>query len=362
MTLARPSVTGIGTVSPFGPLRGLIRQREMSPRTITGWPTNGMRRAFLVEPFRPTDIIPGLKTRRLDRLSVWCLVAAGLAMQDAMLNLEQEDRSRIAVVLGTGIGCIELTEQFFQSMATNGYAKSDPILFPEGLTNSPASHVARIFGLRGPNLTLSHKGVSGEGALMQATALLRTGQADVVVVLAGDTLTRTVYEWFEAAGVLSQACLSEIPVPLPFSTGCDGFVPGEGAAAVVMESAERATARGARIYATFSTGHATSNAKAGPLAVRRTLGLASLADVNLVVSSANGSRAHDDLELGIIQEVFTEKVSVVAPKSVLGESDSSGILRLIAALSWSKHKDPSIALLLGASTTGNTAAITFDLP
>lgn len=355
------SVTGIGSVSPFGPRRGLIDCREMPPREITAWHTSGLRRAFLVEPFRPADVIPGLKTRRLDRLSVWCLVAAGLAIQDASLNLETQDLSRIAVVLGTGFGCIELTEGFFQSIATNGYAKSDPIIFPEGLTNAPASHVARIFGLRGPNITLSHKGVSGEGALMQAASLLRTGQADVVIVLAGDTLTRTIYEWFEAAGALSQACFSTENAPTPFTNG-DGIVPGEGAAAVVMESTLRAAKRGARPYAAFRSGYATSNPGAAVSMVRRALGPSSPTEVKLVIASANGSRSHDEMERAIIQGVFGDGVPTVAPKEILGECDASGILRLITALSWAEANDRALAVLLGTCATGVCAAVSFELP
>ena len=362
MSLDQPSITGIGSVSPFGPLRGLISSKEMEPRTVTAWPTDGVRRAFLVEPFRPADIIPGLKTRRLDRLSVWCLVAAGLAIQDAKLDLEAEDRSRIAVVLGTGFGCIELTESFFQSIATNGYAKSDPIIFPEGLSNAPASHVARIFGLRGPNITLSHKGVSGEGALMQAASLLRTAQADVVITLAGDTLTRTMYEWFEAAGVLSSACFGQRPVPVPFAHDRDGFVPGEGVAVVVMESADRAAKRDARVYAGLRSGHATSNQKAAPNLVRKTIAPSSPREVKTVIASANGSHSHDQVERGILQEVFGDGVAVVAPKAILGEFDGSGVLRLITALSQTESKERSLSVLFGTCATGVFAAVSFESP
>lgn len=361
MSPDQPSITGIGSVSPFGPLRGLISPKEIEPCPISTWPTEGLRRAFLVEPFRPSDIIPGLKTRRLDRLSVWCLVAAGLAMQDAKLDLENADRTRVAVVLGTGLGCIELTECFFQSIATNGYAKSDPIIFPEGLTNSPASHVARVFGLRGPNLTLSHKGVSGESALMQGASLLRTDQADVVIVLAGDTLTRSTYEWFEAAGVLSRACFGPAPLPIPFSQAQDGFIPGEGVAAVVLEPSHRAAQRGAQVYAFYRSGFATSNSRAGAAAVRKALGASPPADVRMVISSVNGSRSHDDVEQSIIREVLGDNAPVVAPKASVGEFDSSGILRLIAAMSWAEANHRHLALLLGTSTTGITAALSFDL-
>jgi len=362
MSLDQPSITGIGTVSPFGPLRGFIARKEMEPRTVTAWPTQGVRRAFLVEPFRPADVVPGLKTRRLDRLSVWCLVATALAIQDARLDLNAEDRSRIAVVLGTGFGCIELTEAFYQSIATNGYASSDPIIFPETLTNAPAAHVARVFGLRGPNITLTHKGLSGESALIQAASLLRSGQADLAIVLSGDTLTRPMYEWFEAASALSSACFGPAPAPEPFSPKRDGFVPGESAAAVVMESTDRAHSRGAPVYGTLRSGFMASDAKAAIPLTRRALADSSPADVRMVVASANGSRALDDMEGATIREVFGSEAPVIAPKALVGESDSVGILRLILALSWAEKNARPLAVLLGTSLAGGCAALSFKLP
>ncbi len=360
MSPDQPSITGIGTVSALGVWRGLIGSRTAEPRTITAWPTSGVRRAFLVEPFRPADVVPGLKTRRLDRLSVWCLVAAALAIEDARLDLKVEDTSRIAVVLGTGFGCIELTGSFFQSIVNYGYAKSDPIIFPEGLTNAPAGHVARIFGLRGPNITLSHKGMSGEGALIQAASLLRSGQADLVVVLGGDTLTRTMYEWFEAASVLSRACFAETPAPS--SPARDGLVPGESVTAVVMESVQRARSRSVSVYAGFRSGFTASDPKAAVSVAHRALAGSSPTDVRIVIASSNGLLAHDAMEEATIAEVFGVEAPVIAPKAFLGESDSSGLLRLIVALSRTESNSRSLGILLGSSTTGGCAALSFDLP
>ena len=84
MNTTWPALTGIGSVTPYGPLAGLVpAEPRWSPDVITAWTTPGLRRAFLVEPFHPAGIVPGLKTRRLDRLSAWALVASSLALQDA---------------------------------------------------------------------------------------------------------------------------------------------------------------------------------------------------------------------------------------------------------------------------------------
>jgi hypothetical protein len=76
MKTTLPVLTGIGSVTPYGPLAGLIPTESLQPSAITAWTTAELRRAFLVEPFRPASIVPGLKTRRLDRLSAWAVVAA----------------------------------------------------------------------------------------------------------------------------------------------------------------------------------------------------------------------------------------------------------------------------------------------
>jgi 3-oxoacyl-(acyl-carrier-protein) synthase len=222
----------------------------------------------LVEPFRATDVVPGLKTRRLDRLSVWSLVAASLAIKDSGLDLGQVDRSRAAVVFATGLGCIELTEAFFRSAANHGWQGTDPILFPETLGNAPASHVARCLDLRGPNITVGSKGRAAECALLHAASLLRHGQAELAVVLAGDTLTRASYEWYEAAGRLADD---------------GGFVPSEGVTAVVL------TARlSAHSYATLGAGQFASS----PEPVSRGLGDAGgLLGLVLSLSAEKGPRS-----------------------------------------------------------------------
>jgi 3-oxoacyl-[acyl-carrier-protein] synthase II len=248
MTANAPAIAGIGSVTPYGVFAGPIVLGPLEPRPITAWPVAGVRRAYLVEPFRATDVVPGLKTRRLDRLSVWSLVAASLAVKDTGLDLGQVDRSRVAVVFATGLGCIELTEAFFRSAANHGWQGTDPILFPETLGNAPASHVARCLDLRGPNITVGSKGRAAECALLHAASLLRHGQADLALVLAGDTLTRTSYEWYESAGWLADD---------------SGFIPSEGVTAVVL-TAERT----AHSYATLSPGQFASS----PEPVSRGLG------------------------------------------------------------------------------------------
>jgi hypothetical protein len=344
-----PAITGIGSVSPHGPIAGLIPPSKLEPESITAWTTAGVRRAFLVKPFRPADVVVGLKTRRLDRLSTWAMVASSLAIQDAGIDLSQIDRSRVAVVLGTGFGCAELTESFFQSAATNGWRGTYPSSFPEGLTNSPASHVALWHGLRGPNVTVGSKGFAGETALIQAVSLLRNGQADMAIVLAGDTLTRAVYEWYEAAGLLSPGCYNSGPLP---ENG--GFVPSEGIAALVLEPAGR---REARTYAQFRSGRWAAGGRAVET-IRQMLGTCV---PSLTICAGNGAPCSPSSATNLAREVSGPDAVIVPAQAVAaGLTDASALLHLILALS--SRPRAGQALLLGTSGDGGFAALLLELP
>jgi Beta-ketoacyl synthase, N-terminal domain len=342
------AITGIGSVSPYGPVAGLIPECASEPGPITAWPTAGLRRAFLVKPFRPASVVQGLKTRRLDRLSAWTLVASSLAIQDAGIDLSQVDRSRVAVVFGTGFGCAELTEAYYQSAAVNGWSGTDPSPFPEGLANAPAGHVALWHGLRGPNVTIGSKGFAGESALIQAASLLGHGQADLAIVLAGDTLTRAVYEWYEAAGLLSPACYNLEPL-----ADGGGFVPSEGVAAFVLELEGR---REVRSYANFVSGRWAAGGK--PVeTIRKMLGGSV---PSLTICAGNGAPCAISSTTALAREITGPDAVIVPPQPVAaGLTDSSALLQLVLALS--SRARSGRALLLGTSGENGFAALLLEL-
>ncbi len=347
MNVNLPAITGIGSVSPFGHLAGLIPARSLEPSAIP-WATAGPRRAFLVDPFRPADVVPGLKTRRLDHLSAWAMVAASLAIQDAGIDLSKVDRSRVAVIFATGFGCVELTESFFQSAAVNGWSETDPITFPETLFNAPASHVALFLGLRGPNLTVDSNIFAGECALIQAASLIRHGQADLAIVLAGDTLSRSVYAWYEAADLLSPFCYNSEPL----RDAC-GFIPSEGVAALVLE---QAGGREAESYARLHCGRWAEGGEPAN-AIRRMLGGAI---PNLTICAGNGAPCATSSTDRLAREITGFDTPIVLPQAVAaGLARTGGLLHLILALSSS----PIGAQALHLATAGESsyAAIHLEL-
>jgi hypothetical protein len=350
------SIAGIGSVSPYGLIAGLIPPSPLAPKPITAWTTAGLRRAFLVEPFQPAGVVPGVKTRRLDRLSAWALVASSLAIRDAGIDLSQVDRSRVAVFFSTGFGCVELTESFFRSAAANGWGGTDPSTFPETLANSPASHVALFHGLRGPNITIGSKNFGGESALIQAASLLRHGQADLAIVLSGDTITQAVYEWYEASGLLSSACCNAEP----WIDGC-GFVPSEGVAALVLSSPR---IHKGRTYAHLRAGRWTTGGHS--LELIRTMLDGAIPE--LILCAGNGQPCAPSPGADWAREIGGRNTVIVSPDPVaLGMADTGALLHLILGLR--TQPKSGLALLLGtsgisgdASRDHGFAALLLELP
>jgi hypothetical protein len=347
------SITGIGSVSSYGPLAGLTPQSRLEPTEITSWKTPGPRRAFLVPPFRAASIVPGLKTRRLDRLSVWALVASFLALKDAGIDLSQVDRSRVAVVFATAFGCVELTEAFYVSAATNGWDGTDPITFPETLASAPASHLSLFHGLRGPNITVSNKHFAGESAMIQAASLLRLGQADLAIVLAGEALAPSIYSWYEEAGALSPSCYNSDSLPDP-----SGFVPSEGVAALVMETSERADLRpGLRSYTRMRSGRWADRGQPAQL-IRPFLG----GPVpTLVFCSGDGSPCAPSPTTDLARDIAGSSAVILPPQPLAqGLAAVGALFHLILALS--NHPNSGQALLLGTARDSGFAAISLELP
>lgn len=347
MTIAPLSLTGFGSVTPFGPVAGLIQTSSPAPSIISGWPTNGVRRAFLVDAFNPAALVPGIKVRRLDQLSIWALVAASLALRDAGIDLGQTDRSRIAVVCATGFGCVELTESFFKSAADNGWNATDPIIFPETLCNAPAAHVALFHQLRGPNITVSSHDFAAQSALLQAAFLVRSGQADIAIVLAGDILIRAVYEWYEEAHLLSPSCFSEST-----SGAENGFVPSEGVVAAVVEASDRA---GARTYAALGEGRwrmcGDANKTIAELFQDQPVRTVFYAGSGAPCKGASNGNA----------ELFSgEDASILSIEPVAaGLGESAGLLHLLLALS--KRPGAGPALFFGSAAHGGHAALRLEV-
>ena len=344
-------LTGFASISTSGPVRGLpALAAPAEPQPIARWPTPGPRRAFLVPPFRPADFVPDLRTRRMDRLSVWAMLGSALALQDAGVDAAALDPSRTAVICGTAYGCLDLTTEFLIAVATNA-SQAPPILFPETLANLPGSHVARHFGITGPNLTMSAGHASGEAALVQAAGLLQAGDVDRALVVAGDTLTPALFDWYEAASLLGPACFGE-PRPAPAGARRT-LVPGEGLAACLLETGPAASARQARAHGRYHAGwlgslHETAGGARELEAERlllQLLGEAAPREVVLVAPRAYGPSWMECLA-GRPERRGGTRLRTVAGLE-FGESGGSGLLQLGVALARLPEAEHAYALVAG---------------
>jgi hypothetical protein len=331
---------------------------NLTPVTTTAlpWTTAGPRRAFLVPPFRPASVVQGLKTRRLDRLSVWALVASSLALKDAGIDLSQMDRGRVAVLFATAFGCVELTEAFYLSAAANGWHGTDPVTFPETLASAPASHVSMFHGLRGPNITVSNKYFAGESAMIQAACLLRHGQADLAIVLAGDALLRSIYSWYEEAGLLSPACYNSDPLP-----EASGFIPSEGVAALVMESPGRRDVHsGARAYARIGSGRWAAGGQPAEI-IKKMLGGSV---PSLTICSGNGAPCAPSSTTALAREIVGDDAMILPSQAFAqGLAGTGALFHLILGLSSLPTNRPTTgqALLLATAGESGFAGLLLEL-
>jgi 3-oxoacyl-[acyl-carrier-protein] synthase II len=250
----RVVVTGMGTVNPLGKdleeyWDGLIEGRSTARLVEGSYATEKLATKFACEVpgFDPQQYMDRKQAQRMARFSQMAVAASSMALADSALDLSKEDSFRVGVDMGTGIGgFIEMTNGAI-SYATKG--RLNPLYAPMIIPNMAAASVAMAFHLRGPNTTVTTACAASTHTLGDATRMIQHGDADVM--LAGGTeasLCEVGISSFNAIRALSTRNEAPEKASRPFDLDRDGFVPGEGAGTLVLESAEHATNRGARIY------------------------------------------------------------------------------------------------------------------
>ena len=249
----RVVVTGMGTINPLGKnvdeyWDGLIEGRSTAAIT-EGFPTDHLSTKFSCQlrGFDPQEFMDRKTAQRMARFSQIAVAASTMALADAGLDLSKEDSFRVGVDMGTGIGgFIEMTQGAI-SFATKG--RLNPLYAPMIIPNMAAASVAMAFHLRGPNTTVVTACAASTHTIGDATRMIQHGDADVM--LAGGTeasLCEVGIASFNAIRALSTRNDAPDKASRPFDRDRDGFVPGEGAGILVLESDQHAKRRGARIY------------------------------------------------------------------------------------------------------------------
>jgi 3-oxoacyl-[acyl-carrier-protein] synthase II len=353
----RVVVTGMGAITPLGldtqaTWAGLIAGRSgIGPITQFDPSRLTVRIAGEVKGFDASSVLDRKDQRRNDRYVQLALVASRQAMDQAGLpaRLEGELAERTGVIVGTGIGGIRTLADQVLLMGEKGPDRMSPFLIPMAIANLAAGVIAIAFGPQGPNFSVVSACATGGHAIGEAWETIRRGDADVM--LAGGT-EATGHEALVAGFAAMRALSTRNDEPerasRPFDAGRDGFVIGEGAGVMVLESLEHARTRGAEPLAevvgygaTADASHITLPAPGGAgavRAIRRALEKAGLSvdDVTMVNAHATSTPEGDPRELEAIKTLFGERagqVSITANKSMLGHTlGAAGAIEAIATV------------------------------
>ncbi len=336
----RVVITGLGVVSPVG--TGLesfwsaITAGKSGVGSITRFDSEGYttRIAAEVKDFNPAEYIDKKEARRMDRFTQFAMAASKMAMEDACLNPETLDRERAGVILGSGVGGLETLEEQHKALLNKGPGRVSPLFIPMMISNMGAASIAIAYGLKGCNVTTTSACASSNNAIGDAFRLLQRGQADVMICGG----TEAPITPLAVAGFCSMKAMStrnEEPerASRPFDAERDGFIIGEGAAVLILETLEHAEKRGAKIYAEI-VGYGVS-CDAYHIAAPEPEGrgaaismLMALQDARLAPEAVDYINAHgtstplgDKAETLAIKQVFGEsayRIAVNSTKSMTG--------------------------------------------
>lgn len=335
-------VTGMGVVSPIGIGAGAfweaVRESVSGTRRMDGLiALDGIpvKIGAPVADFEPEALRKlGKNPKKLDRAAQITLIAAQEALQDARVDLAKEEMDRIGVIVGTGIGGILSLVESHEQLLRQGPKRVSPRFISQLMPNSLAAEIALAFGFRGINFGVVTACASANHAIGLAGELLRGGFADLIITGGGEAaLTPLTFAGFARAGALSQRNDEPERASRPFDRLRDGFVLGEGAGILILETLEHAQKRGAEIYAELlgfgmsddayhitapdPTGHGAREAMA--LALRQA-GLPPQA-VDYINAHGTSTPLNDKVETLAIKELFedhAQKLSISSTKSQIG--------------------------------------------
>lgn len=353
---ARVVITGLGAVTPLGHTveafwEGLSRgQTGIGPLTLAKTEGYPCKVAGEVKDWDASKFIERKAARRMARFAQFMVASAGQAIADAGLELERENRDRVAVLIGNGGGGYPDMQEAAQTLFERGGMKIDPLYLAKSLGNMAAAQVSLQYGLRGYNGTICTACAAGTQAIGEAAMLIRAGRAEVA--LTGGCEAGISELGLSGFSVMRALTGSEDPATAsrPFDAKRDGYAPAEGAGALILESEAHAMRRGARIYAelagfgcTCDAFHVVAPPDDGEGAARAMA--EALADAGVTPEAVDYVNAHatstplgDAAETAAIKRVFGEaayRLAISATKSMIGHGlGASGGMETVAVVKW----------------------------
>jgi 3-oxoacyl-[acyl-carrier-protein] synthase II len=353
-------VTGIGVLSPIG--TGLdqfteaLRKGVSGANRITSMDVSAFSTqiAAQVKDFVPENYMDRKKARRMARFTQLGVAAASMAIKDSGLDFTKEDLSRIGVITGTGMGGLDVIEEEEQVLLSKGPRRVSPFLIPMIITNMLPGEIAIEYGMTGPNYAVTSACASSNHAMGDALRLLRYGDADVVISGGSEAaITPLGLAGFCSIKALSGRNDAPEKASRPFDKNRDGFLMGEGAAIIILETLEHALKRGAKIYgelagygASDDAFHMTApnpEANSAVQAMKSAIADAGITTANIDYINAHGTSTemNDKIETLAIKKVFGDqayKIPVSSTKSMTGHLlGAAGAVELAATLMCMNH-------------------------
>lgn len=336
----RVVVTGAGAITPIGIgkeefwsalLRGESGVGEITRFDASDFP---VRIAGEVDGFDPARFLSGKEVRRTDRFTQFALAAAMEAVKDSGLKLDQEDLSRVGVLIGSGIGGVETWEAQHKKLLEDGAGKVSPVFIPMMIIDMAAGQISMMFGAKGPNYATVSACASGAHAIGDAYRIVERGDSDVMIAGGSEApVTPLSVAGFSAMKAISRRNDEPEKASRPFDKERDGFVIGEGAGVIILEELERAKSRGAPIYAEMigyglssDAYHMTAPDPEGEGAARSMQmalngGGLEPGQVDYINAHGTSTPLNDKLETQAIKRVFgdhAKRVAISSTKSMVG--------------------------------------------
>lgn len=356
----RVVVTGMGCISPVGNTVKetwdslLAGKSGAGPITLFDAGRHKTRFAAEVKGFDPVAVFGNREARKMDRFTQFATVATLEALEQSGLKIDDSNRGRVGVVIGTGIGGIGTIMEQAEIMRERGPDRVSPFLVPMMISDSAAGMLAIRLGARGPNMALATACASGNNAIGEAMEMIRRGSADVMIAGASEgALVPITMAGMNVMGALSTRNDDPLTASRPFDRDRDGFLMGEGSGVLILESIEAAQARGATILCELS-GYGTTddayhisapaeNGAGAALSMKLALDDAGLQGTDIDYINAHGTSTplNDKSETAAIKNVFGEqayKIPVSSTKSMTGHLlGASGAVEAIFSVLSMRH-------------------------
>ena len=357
MELKRVVVTGLGAVTPVGntpeEMWNNLINGVSGAAPITLFDASNFKTQFAceVKNLNINDYIDRKEARKMDRYTQLAIIAAKQAVDDSAMDLEKEDKNRIGVVFGVGIGGIKTFEEevgYYGAHREDG-PKFNPFFIPKMIADIAAGQISIMYGFHGPNYITASACASSSNALADAFNLIRLGKANMIVAGGAEAaICETGVGGFNAMKALSTRNDEPEKASRPFSASRDGFIMGEGAGCLILEELEHAKARGAKIYGEMvgagmsaDAHHITASHPEGlgaKLVMQNALEDAGMQPDEIDYINVHGTSTHvgDISEAKAIKEVFGDaayKLNISSTKSMTGHLlGAAGAVEAMATL------------------------------